>query len=201
MNFMKTLLTLHELLCQYKDELQPKKYQQNEYANDMLDFLLRYSQEAFLRNNPIGHFTASAFVISPDETSLLLTHHKKLNIWIQLGGHSDGCDHLLEVCLNEVFEESGLSVEQLHVLNNERIFDIDIHQIPFHAKTQTPAHLHFDVRFLLKSTSWDLQINEESYDLKWVKMTDIETDIKYQSIAPDRILPKIKRLLINGDQL
>ena len=94
-----------------------------------------------------GHVTGSAWLVDPAGESVLLTHHRKLGIWVQLGGHSDGEPDTLAVAVKEAEEESGMSVEVL----DERIFDIDIHEIP--ARKTDPAHYHFDVRFVLQAQS------------------------------------------------
>ena len=40
---------------------------------------------------------------------VLLTHHRKLDRWLQLGGHADGDRDLARVALKEAEEESGLA--------------------------------------------------------------------------------------------
>ena len=89
-----------------------------------------------------GHVTGSAWLVDPDGGSVLLTHHRKLGSWFQLGGHSDGDPDTLRVALREATEESG--IEGIVPVSQE-IFDIDVHEIP--ANSREPTHLHFDVRF------------------------------------------------------
>src|SRR5690606_25147466 len=56
-----------------------------------------------------GHFTASAFVLSPDRQSLLLIHHRKLGLWLQPGGHLEPADpNVRAAARREVAEEVGL---------------------------------------------------------------------------------------------
>ena len=108
-------------------------------------------EDCFERNCVPGHITGSAWVLDPTRERVLLTHHRKLDIWVQLGGHSDGETDPAKVALAEATEESGLEVELLA----PEIFDIDIHEIP--ARGDEPAHLHYDVRFALGalvSVSW-----------------------------------------------
>lgn len=84
-------------------------------------------RDAFQRNHLPGHFTASAWIVDPAKQFILLTHHAKLNKWLQPGGHADGDENILRVALKEAREETGIS--HFRVLK-DGIFDIDIHTIP-----------------------------------------------------------------------
>jgi 8-oxo-dGTP pyrophosphatase MutT (NUDIX family) len=97
-------------------------------------------------------------------------HHAKLDKWMQLGGHCDGDSDVLRVAIKETQEESGIN--NIIALSDE-IFDIDIHLIP--DTPREPAHLHFDVRFLLQvhPDSYETIIqNEESKALAWFGRND-----------------------------
>lgn len=94
---------------------------------------------------------------------MLLTHHRKLGRWLQLGGHSDGDPFTLGVALREAQEESGIM--DVTVVTDE-IFDLDVHEIPGNARE--PAHIHYDVRFLLRAERTDFVVSEESSELAWV---------------------------------
>ncbi|HVK52962.1 MAG TPA: NUDIX hydrolase, partial [Pseudoxanthomonas sp.] len=52
--------------------------------------LLNEPQDPFLRERLQGHFTGAAWLVSADGARILLTHHRKLERWLQLGGHADG---------------------------------------------------------------------------------------------------------------
>ncbi len=133
--------------------------------------------EAFIRANPdclqpthpTGHLTASAWVVSPNREQVLLVHHRKLNRWLQPGGHADGNPDLVDVARREVFEETGLA--RLHLLS-PYIFDLDIHPIPASAKM--PAHYHYDVRFIFEANpDTPLVISPESTDLRWFPLAQL----------------------------
>ena len=115
-----------------------------------------------------GHITGSAWVMHPDKQRALLTHHKKLNIWVQLGGHCDGESDVRKSAKREACEESGVAVE---FLNND-IFDLDIHEIP--ARKNDPAHLHYDVRYCFVAASEEFQVSDESHALAWVDIGQLE---------------------------
>ena len=122
----------------------------------------------FERDLWAGHVTGSAWVVNAARDSVLLTHHRKLGRWLQLGGHSDGNPDSLAVALSEAHEESGLEVKPLATV----VFDLDIHEIP--ARKQDPAHFHFDVRFALQVTgSEEFRVSPESLDLAWVPIAQL----------------------------
>ena len=156
--------SLEQLIIHYA-ETYPKEMA----PHDMLKFL---DEETgyFLRNNYNGHFTGSAWIISPDKSNILMTHHKKLGKWVQLGGHADGENDLLKVAIREAKEESG--IQQIKVLSEE-IFDLDIHGIP--QNNSEPGHLHHDIRFLLEAdpNKEAVIISAESHDVTWIPLADV----------------------------
>ena len=147
----------------------------------------------FLRNNYNGHFTGSAWIISPDKSNILMTHHKKLGKWIQLGGHADGESDLLKVALREATEESG--IQQIKVLSEE-IFDLDIHGIP--QNNSELGHLHYDVRFLIEAdpTGEAVIISDESHDVTWIPLADVvklNPEVSIQRMIKKTIIMKNKK--------
>ncbi len=118
-----------------------------------------------------GHFTASAFVLSPDSEALLLVHHRKLGMWLQPGGHVDPEDvDLVAAARREAEEESGVvGLALVH----DGIFDLDIHPIPGFASE--PPHSHYDVRFLFQAGAPELQPSPEIAEARWVPLEDVAT--------------------------
>jgi len=121
--------------------------------------------------------TGSAFVLSPDRQAVLLTHHRKLNRWLQLGGHCDGIADARFVAMKEAYEESGLA--RVRLLSQD-VFDVDIHEIP--ARDPEPAHLHYDVRYLMVAEAGSVSVSSESLDLAWVPLADLERYSKADSV-------------------
>ena len=116
-----------------------------------------------------GHVTGSAWIVDASGMKVLLTHHRKLDAWLQLGGHADGDPDVLAVALKEAEEESGLSGFEPVTTG---IFDLDIHPIP--ERKGVPEHLHYDVRYVLRTTgSTDYVVSEESHDLRWVPLDEV----------------------------
>ncbi|NIZ13908.1 NUDIX hydrolase [Phaeobacter sp. HF9A] len=132
---------------------------------------------AFERDPQIGHVTGSAFVLSPDLQSVLLTHHARLARWLQLGGHCDGIADARFVAQKEAYEESGLS--RLRLLSPD-VFDVDIHLIPASAKE--PAHLHYDVRYLFVAEAGEITPSVESHALAWVPVDELAEMTQAESV-------------------
>ncbi len=135
-----------------------------------LDFV-KSEAECFERTLAKGHVTGSAWIVGRDGGEVLLTHHAKLDRWLQLGGHADGESDVFSVALKEAEEESGL-VGFTRI--GSGIFDIDIHPIP--ERKGVPEHLHYDVRYLLRADAGtDYIVSDESHDLRWVKAEDVKS--------------------------
>ena len=150
-------------------------------ADRFADFV-RGHRRCFHRDCLPGHVTASAWLVDPGGGRALLTHHRKLNRWLQPGGHCDGDPDTLRTALREAAEESGLTVEAC----SDAPLDIDIHAIP--ARAAEPAHYHFDVRYALQAKSNDFVVGEESHALAWVGFADLGDYTREASIA--RMLAK-----------
>lgn len=136
---------------------------------DEFSTLLDDPENPFRRERLAGHFTGSAWLVSADGQRVLLTHHRKLDRWLQLGGHADGDRNLARVALKEAEEESGLSGL---VLEDGELFDIDKHWIP--ERPDVPGHWHYDARYVVRALgSEQFAISEESLALAWREIVDV----------------------------
>ena len=142
------------------------------HERSMVAHLRRFVMEhvdCLERTLSIGHITGSGWILDLEREHVLLTHHDRLDKWLQLGGHADGDPNVLRVAMREAREESGIDeIRPIH----EAIFDVDVHAIP--ARGTEPAHEHYDVRFLLEADrKQPLRITPESKALAWVKLADV----------------------------
>lgn len=157
----------------------------------MISFVSEH-EDCFERSLREGHMTGSAWIVDPRSERVLLTLHRKLGLWLQLGGHADGDGDLLRVALREAREESGLDlIEPV----SRAVFDVDVHEIP--ARGLELAHLHFDVRFLLRAAGGeDLRVSDESMDLRWVRPEEIDELTTDESVQ--RMRDKWVRMRADG---
>lgn len=167
-----------------KAQLQKYRTPYEEEAGFIQDFInLTEDPLAYKRERLAGHFTASSWIVNPARTHTLLTLHKKLGRWLQLGGHADGDEDLIAVALKEAQEESGLS--NLSLVESS-IFDLDKHIIP--ERPHVPEHFHYDVRFLIEAELKDqLVMSNESISLAWFTFDSVVDMIGYN--------PSILRML------
>lgn len=147
--------------------------QHSDDANTSEAFLrfLGASGAPFERASLAAHFTASAWLVSADGERVLLTHHRKLDRWLQLGGHADGDANLARAALREAQEESGIT----GLVVEDDIFDLDQHEIP--PRVHEPAHWHYDVRYVVCATqSETFVVSDESHALAWRHVATLADD-------------------------
>lgn len=107
-----------------------------------------------LRSNETAHFTASAWIVSPDHTRVLMAHHNIYNSWSWIGGHADGNADLLSVALREAREETGIHVVRPLSVD---VFSLEILTVSAHFRrgSYIVPHLHLNATYLLEAD--DLQ--------------------------------------------
>ncbi|MDB4977496.1 MAG: putative hydrolase [Myxococcaceae bacterium] len=133
-----------------------------------------------------GHFTASAFILSPARDALLLILHGKLGRWLQPGGHVDASDvSLLAAARREVREEVG--IDELELLEPAPI-DLDIHDIP--ERKHEPRHCHFDVRYLFRAPSLAYRAASDAKAARWVPLAQVDESLADGSVA--RVVAKLR---------
>ena len=151
---------------------------------DRIARLVSGSRSCFERSCMPGHVTASAWILSADHTNALLTHHRKLDRWLQLGGHADGDSDTLQVALREAREESGMTRFRVVGPRGAALIplDVDVHVIP--ARRDEPEHEHHDIRFLLVAEpGHGLVMSDESKDLRWFTADDLGAVLDEESLS------------------
>lgn len=135
--------------------------------------LVRRCPDASNRDCLPDHLTASALVITPDATAVMLGLHRKVQLWLQFGGHLEPVDgSLCEGALREAKEESG--VDDL-VLGQSSPVQLDRHPAP----CRPDARHHLDVQFLaIAPATATPVVSSESLDVRWFAIDALpdETD-------------------------
>lgn len=124
--------------------------------------------------------SGSAWIFNPRNGKVLLTHHKKMDKWVQLGGHIEKVDleNIQATAQREAIEESG--IPDISLLCTE-IFNIDIY---LYTHTDTPYYL-YDFCFLFSTTHDKLQPSgDESKQIKWVSNAEIVHTRKFKAVQP-----------------
>ncbi len=169
---------------------------------DRITTLVAANEDCFDRTCRPGHLTGSAWVVSGDGQRHLLMHHRKLDIWLQPGGHADGQTDLAEVAKREAQEETGIQALRVVADASGLVpLDLDVHDIPARldaaGEVIDDAHEHHDVRFLLQATGDETLIdNEESNELRWCCPEEVRTLTQERSVL--RLLEKAQSRLSRG---
>ena len=134
---------------------------------------VRRHADPFDRRIAEGHLTASALVLGADGCGVLLLHHRKLERWLQPGGHADpGERDGASIALREAYEETGIEGLCLHP-DAPQPMDVDVHDIP--ARGAEPAHQHLDLRYLVVAPSGaeTMRAEAEASDLRWFEWSEL----------------------------
>jgi dehydro coenzyme F420 reductase / coenzyme F420-0:L-glutamate ligase / coenzyme F420-1:gamma-L-glutamate ligase len=108
-----------------------------------------------------GHFTASTLVVDPSRDAVLLTLHRRMRLWLQLGGHFEDDKSIVDAARREAVEEGGIPDLTL----DPAILNLDVHRVRCSIGVETR---HFDVRFLaVTEPGAEPAISAESLDLRW----------------------------------
>lgn len=161
-------MTNRDDLIAQLESLAPFDADEAEMRRSILEFV-RANEGCYERELLSGHLTGSAWVVDPARERTLLVHHRKLNKWLQPGGHADGETDLPQVALREMREETGADGQ---LLCSGAVFDVDAHHIP--AWQDVPAHVHYDIRFAFEADpSVPLELTEESHEVAWFLLDEV----------------------------
>jgi 8-oxo-dGTP pyrophosphatase MutT (NUDIX family) len=140
------------------------------YQQSMLALLTKSTDKTLSRSRPNAHFTVSAFIFSRSGDCLAL-FHRKLQRWLQPGGHVEESDLTpLDGAIREAREESGLI--DLSPLSVHPV-DLDIHSIP--ERRKEAAHEHYDLRYaLVTDAPHKAHLSDESSGIKWLQRAPLD---------------------------
>lgn len=138
----------------------------------MLNYIYQYN-DILLRTNEVAHFTASAWIVNPSRTRVLMVYHNIYQSWAWTGGHADGDCSLLNVAVREAKEETGLS--EVRPLSKDA-FSLEILPVSAHFKKgkYVAPHLHLNLTYLLEADdSLPLRSKpDENSSVAWFDLND-----------------------------
>ncbi|OEJ94495.1 NUDIX hydrolase [Streptomyces thermolilacinus] len=156
-----------------------KGYEDQAELRDLyLDHLAAHGDDAMWKPCAAGHLTASALVVDPERGRVLLTLHRKLRMWLQMGGHCEPEDRTMALAaLREGTEESG--IPGLTLLPGGPV-RLDRHL--------TPCAWHLDVQYAAVAPPGAVEaISDESLDLRWFAYDEVA------SVADESVVRLLER--------
>ncbi len=163
----------------------------------ILDYLRRHPG-AFERSDLIAHMTASAWVVNPARTKVVMVYHRIYDSWSWTGGHADGEEDLLAVALRECREETGL--RQVRPVSGE-IYSLEVLTVDGHEKrgAYVPSHLHLNVTYLLEADEKEElhMCEEENAGVRWFSL-DEALRASTEPWFVERIYKKLNDKLADG---
>lgn len=155
--------------------------------------------DIWLQSCKEGHVTGSGLILDLENKKVLLLHHRKLQLWLQMGGHGEDEFDSSQTALREAFEESGLD-DLAFFPDRERpmLIDVDTHIIP--ARNEQVEHYHIDFRYLFSTSSPEKVqlVQAEAKAVQWFAFSEIAA-LRLKP-ATLRLIQKAEKLLEQGDQ-
>ena len=165
----------------------------NEQEKNDKELLLEWLSEpkVFERENQKAHFTASAWVVNPERTKVLMIYHNIYDSWAWMGGHADGEENLFAVAEREAKEESGIT--DIKAISEE-IASVEILTVSGHEKhgKYVPSHLHLNATYFFEAPEeQELSVKpDENSGVMWMDMDDIKNKSSEKWFV-ERIYPKL----------
>lgn len=153
---------------------------------------LESGESAFIRENRSAHITASAWIVNPARSRVLMAYHNIFGAWAWLGGHADGEANLKEVARREAMEESGIGEARLL---SDAIFSVEALTVDGHEKNgkYVSSHLHLNVTYLFEANDGEaLRVKDgENSAVDWVDADKLE-DVVGERWMMERIYSKLR---------
>ncbi len=165
--------TLDDLIAEI-EEYTPWNQEEAGAKAQMLRFM-KVNPDCLLRANTIAHMTASAWVVNPHRTKVVMAYHRIYDSWAWLGGHADGQADLLKVALKETKEECGLPQSCLKPVSQE-IFSLETLTVAGHFKhgEWVAPHLHFNLTYLIEAEEGRTLCHkeDENSSVRWFSLEE-----------------------------
>lgn len=163
--------TLFDSVSQAVSAWRPHDPAETRTRTEFLDQLVAGPAVLWRALSPV-HVTVSAFVLDPSGRSVLLCFHGKGRFWVQPGGHLEPEDStVITAALRELREETGITPGEV---SDPLVADLDHHAL---SEAFAPCRSHLDLGVAVTaSPDQDLQVSDESEDLRWFPFADLPPD-------------------------
>lgn len=172
--------------------------EQEQRDKQLLLDCLRTQPRLLYRDSRAVHLSASAWIVNPSRTKVLLAYHNIYHSWTWLGGHADGDPDLLHVALKEAKEESGIHNPRPVA---EDIYSLEALTVDGHIKrgVYVSSHIHLNVTYLLEADeSEELHIKaDENSGVAWFGLEEAVT-ASSEPWFQTWIIPKLNAKLRGG---
>ena len=157
----------------------------------MLQEAERMPEKILTRESALLHMTASAMVVNPTRTHVLMAYHNIYGTWAWTGGHADGEDDLLAVARREAQEETR--IEHLAPIQTGAI-SLEILDVPSHIKRGrfVSCHLHLNMTYAFVGDDRDALQNkaDENRAVQWLPIDKLA-----DFVAEPAMLPIYRKIL------
>ena len=145
------------------------------------EYMLRFiaaNPDCLSRQNDTAHFTASAWIVNPQRSKVLMVYHNIYDSWSWTGGHADGEEDMCALSEKELREETGLSSPRLV---SQVPVSLEILTVDGHMKRgeYVHSHLHLNLPYLFEADEDDaLQMKaDENSGVKWLSTEEITSAV------------------------
>jgi 8-oxo-dGTP pyrophosphatase MutT (NUDIX family) len=164
---------LYEMIKNYSTNIEHERSDKQEML-----YFIKHNTNVLNRNNSVGHFTSSSWIVNKEHTKVLMVFHNIYKSFSWTGGHNDGDVDFLEVAKKEAREETG--IKNLNILY-DGIFSLESLTVDGHIKNgkYVSSHLHFNLTYLFEADENEsLYIKkDENSDVRWIAIKDLELEV------------------------
>lgn len=150
----------------------------------MLKEARRMPAEILTRESALLHMSASAMVVNPAHTHVLMAYHNIYGTWAWTGGHADGESDLLAVARREAQEETR--IEHLSPIQTGAV-SLEILTVPSHIKRErfVPCHLHLNMTYAFVGDEHDAIQNkaDENRAVQWLPIDKLADFVSEPSMV------------------
>lgn len=127
-------------------------------------------------------YCASAYTIDFKNKKILLMYNKKLNKWLQPGGHIEENETPIETAIRETYEETGVHIKIIGPTFNE----IDYEPIATERYINNVGDM-IDIQYLAIPITKELYNNEKNI-VKWQDIDNLKNDEKIDKEIKTKVI-------------